>query len=53
VVGVMDLATMALVTAAISAERLLPPRSHATRAVGAVLLLWGSWMLVSALTGSG
>jgi hypothetical protein len=53
VVGVMDLAAMTLVTAAISAERLLPPRSHATRAVGAVLLLLGSWMLIGALRGPG
>lgn len=45
VVGVMDLVAMALVTVAISAERLLPVRSRAPRVVGAALLMLGAAML--------
>jgi predicted metal-binding membrane protein len=45
VMGVMDLRAMALVTMAISAERLSPERSRAARVVGAALVLAGAGML--------
>ncbi len=45
VIGVMDLLAMALVTIAISAERLLPDQWRPARAVGAVLILMGMAML--------
>lgn len=41
VMGVMDLRAMALVTAAISMERLAPSGEHAERAVGAIILATG------------
>lgn len=40
-VGVMDLVPMALVTAAISAERLAPAGEHAARAIGVVAVVAG------------
>jgi predicted metal-binding membrane protein len=51
VMGVMDLRAMALVTMAISAERLMPASSLAARAVGAVLLIVGAGMLVTVIAG--
>jgi predicted metal-binding membrane protein len=45
VIGVMDLLAMALVTIAISAERLMPERSRAPRVIGASLLALGAAML--------
>lgn len=47
VMGVMDLRAMALVTMAISAERLSPERSRAARVVGAGLLLAGAGMWIT------
>lgn len=46
-VGVMDLRAMALVTAAICAER-LAPGIHAARFIGAVLVAAGSFLIVRA-----
>jgi predicted metal-binding membrane protein len=51
VIGVMDLRAMALVTMAISAERLMPASLRAARATGAILLVAGSCVLFDALTG--
>ena len=51
VMGVMDLRAMALVTMAISAERLMPAGSFAARGIGAVLLLLGAGMLVANIGG--
>jgi predicted metal-binding membrane protein len=48
VIGVMDLRAMALVTMAISAERLLPENVSAARAVGAILLLAGTGVIADA-----
>ncbi len=45
VIGVMDLLAMALVTIAISAERLTSERSFAARFNGVVILAMGAWML--------
>jgi len=45
VIGVMDLLAMALVTTAISAERLMPARLRVARVVGAVLVFMGMGML--------
>jgi predicted metal-binding membrane protein len=50
VIGVMDLAAMAVVMAAITAERLLPAGERVARAIGAVLVLAGMLQLVQALT---
>ena len=51
VMGVMDLRAMALVTMAISAERLVPASSLAARGVGAVLLIMGAGMLMTVIAG--
>jgi predicted metal-binding membrane protein len=48
VVGVMDLATMALVTAAITAERVAPAGDRVARAIGVVLVAVGAIALVRA-----
>jgi predicted metal-binding membrane protein len=48
VIGVMDLRAMALVTMAISAERLMPASLRAARAIGAALLVMGGAMLIRA-----
>jgi len=48
VAGVMDLRAMALVTAAISAERLAPSAQHASRAVGATLIAAGLFLVARA-----
>jgi predicted metal-binding membrane protein len=47
VLGVMDLGAMALVTLAITAERLLPARSHAPRVIGAALMGAGGYLLLA------
>ncbi|HEX6636638.1 MAG TPA: DUF2182 domain-containing protein [Steroidobacteraceae bacterium] len=49
VIGVMDLLAMALVTMAISAERLSPERLRADFVVGAALLAGGAWMMCKAV----
>lgn len=49
VAGVMDLRAMALVTAAISAERLAPKGEAAARLVGIVMLAAGAFLLARAL----
>jgi predicted metal-binding membrane protein len=46
VIGVMDLRAMALVTAAITAERLAPAGERVTRAIGAVVI--GSGLILTA-----
>jgi predicted metal-binding membrane protein len=46
--GIMELRAMALVTAAITVERLAPPRLHAAEIVGAVALGVGSFIIVQA-----
>jgi predicted metal-binding membrane protein len=48
IVGVMDLRAMALVTAAITVERLAPAGQHVARAVGAVLAGVGLFMIARA-----
>jgi len=48
VVGVMDLRAMALVTAAISVERLAPDGLRAARFIGAVLIVAGMFLTVHA-----
>ena len=45
VIGVMDLRAMAVVTAAITAERLAPSGERVTRAIGAAVLGAGLWMI--------
>lgn len=50
VLGVMDLRVMAVVTTAITAERLAPGGVHVARGVGALLAAAGMWMLVAAVT---
>jgi predicted metal-binding membrane protein len=45
VVGAMDLAAMALVTAAITAERLAPAGEHVARSLGAVAVAGGFLMI--------
>jgi predicted metal-binding membrane protein len=51
VVGVMDLRAMALVTAAISAERLAPGGVRAAQFIGAVLVAAGLFLIVHAAVG--
>jgi predicted metal-binding membrane protein len=48
VIGVMDLRAMALVTMAISAERLMPASLRAARVIGMTLLIMGGVMLFKA-----
>ena len=48
VIGIMDLRAMAVVTAAISAERLAPAGEHVARAIGAVAVLAGSFLIARA-----
>lgn len=50
-VGVMDLRAMALVTAAISVERLAPGGTRAARFVGAILVAAGLYLIVCAAAG--
>ena len=52
VVGVMDLSAMAVVTAAITVERLAPAGDHVARAIGVVTLGAGS-LLIARATGLG
>jgi predicted metal-binding membrane protein len=47
VIGTMDLRTMAMVAAAVTVERLAPPRVPASRAIGAVLVAAGLYLSVS------
>lgn len=49
VTGMMDLRAMALVTAAMTIERIAPAGRQAARAVGAVMLILGGMMLIAAL----
>jgi predicted metal-binding membrane protein len=49
VVGVMDLRAMAVVTAAITAERLAPAGERVAWAVGAVSLLAGVYLMGQAV----
>jgi predicted metal-binding membrane protein len=49
VVGIMDLHAMAVVTAAISVERLVPAGKHAARAVGVVVVGAGGFLLARAI----
>lgn len=44
VVGVMNLAAMALLTVFLLAEKLAPPAWHISRVSGAVLIAWGIWI---------
>jgi predicted metal-binding membrane protein len=48
-IGVMDLRAMAVVTAAITLERLLPAEARAAKAVGSVGLVAGAVMIVRAV----
>ncbi len=52
VLGVMDLGVMAVVTAAITAERLAPARARVARVVGIVGILMGT-LLIARAVGSG
>jgi predicted metal-binding membrane protein len=49
VVGVMDLRTMAAVTAAITVERLAPAGERVTRAIGAVIVGAGLFLIARAV----
>ena len=51
VVGVMDLRAMAVVTAAITAERLAPSGERAARAIGAAVVVAGLLLMVQAAWG--
>jgi predicted metal-binding membrane protein len=46
--GVMDLGAMTMVTAAITVERLAPPRASAARAIGAVIAVIGLLLIARA-----
>jgi predicted metal-binding membrane protein len=48
VVGLMDLSAMALITCAITAERLVTAGVHVTRLTGVVAIAWGMLLLVQA-----
>jgi predicted metal-binding membrane protein len=48
VIGVMDLRAMAVVTAAITLERLAPEGERAAHAIGAVALAAGLWLIAGA-----
>lgn len=48
VLGVMDLHAMALVTAAIAAERLAPAGEHVARAIGAIVIGAGLFLIAQA-----
>ena len=50
VLGVMDVAVMALLTAAISAERLLPGGERVARGIGVLMLAAGAFMIATQLT---
>ncbi len=50
VIGVMDLSAMALVTLAISAERLMPASIRVSYATGAILLVVGAWLVLDSLS---
>lgn len=48
VIGVMDLRVMAIVTAAITVERLAPAAEHVARAIGAVVVVVGLFLIARA-----
>ncbi len=48
-IGLMDVRAMALVTAAISVERLAPDGLRAARFIGGILLVIGAWMITRAM----
>ncbi|WP_084026100.1 DUF2182 domain-containing protein [Bordetella flabilis] len=50
--GIMDLAAMALVTAAITAERVAPGGARVARGIGAVTLVGGLYLGLRAITGA-
>jgi predicted metal-binding membrane protein len=47
VTGVMSVPAMALLTALLVLERVLPPRSHISSFAGAGLLLFAAWKLLA------
>jgi predicted metal-binding membrane protein len=47
-IGVMDLRAMAVVTAAMTVERLAPAGEHAARAIGAVVVGAGLFLIARA-----
>jgi predicted metal-binding membrane protein len=47
VVGVMDLRAMALVTAAITAERLAPAGERVARGIGAIIVVAGGYLIAT------
>lgn len=49
VIGVMDLRAMALVTAAITVERLAPAGEHVSRAIGIISIVAGLFLIVRAM----
>jgi predicted metal-binding membrane protein len=49
VIGVMDLRAMAVVAAAITIERLAPPRLHMARATGAITIAAGLFLVAQAV----
>jgi len=51
VVGVMDLRVMALATAGITAERLAPNGKHVARAIGAIVVVAGTFLTAKAIAG--
>lgn len=51
--GVMDLRTMAVVTTAITAERLLPRAEPVVRVIGVIAMAAGLWQCMRAITGVG
>jgi predicted metal-binding membrane protein len=48
-VGIMDLRAMAVVTAAITAERVAPDGARAPRIIGAVVVAAGAWLIARAV----
>jgi Predicted metal-binding integral membrane protein (DUF2182) len=48
VIGVMDLRTMAVVTVAVTAERLAPAGEHVARAIGAAIIAAGLFLIARA-----
>jgi predicted metal-binding membrane protein len=52
VIGVMDLRAMAVVTTAITVERLTPAGEHVARAIGAVVVAAGLFLIARAFFGS-
>ena len=46
--GVMNIAWVAVLTVVVLAEKLLPHGAYISRALGAVLIIWGIWMAAGA-----